>query len=307
MRFLILCLLFVSPAIAQSNRDLADLMWIPQSGARYGHTSYIFEGSQVNIDKDTEQDNLKQNFVQVLGYGFTDALSANFTYRHQAKGETSTKPGATGDNRDYINELGGKNPRLGGIWRVKEQAEGGNALDIHVGYAPDLVDRDVEEDDTDVNAAEGGQTVDVGVRWGAKSEKRQWSLEGNLTWQGERETTYDDGDVSTEDAKYVLEGAYNWQAFMLSFLQFRSRLSLSRTSGYDIDNEFTNSESEVDPVWRGLADATFVWSPWKDIFVIETGVSLFRDYDYDVDVDGNNAEYKDSKGYKIHLSALYQF
>ena len=304
MRFLILSLFFVSSAIAQSNRDLADLMWLPNKGDIFGRSTFVLDGSQVNIDKDTEVDVMKQNFIQDLGYGFTDAFTGVVSYEHQGKGETSTFPG-TGTNRDYVDEVGGKNPRLGAIWRVSEQSEGGKVLDVVAGYRPDLVGRD-EDEDGDLDAAEGGHTVDLGVRWGEKAEKRQWSLEANLVWMGERTTNQPGGDDFVQDSHFSLEGAANWQAFMLPFLQFRGRLSLARTSAYDSENEATGDEFERDAVYRGMGDATLVWSPWQNDFVIETGVGMFYDYDYDVEVNDNTAEYKSGKGYRAHIGAVYR-
>lgn len=307
MRFLLLSVLFVGSAFAQTaERDLKDLMWIPSAGRIYGVTGYTWDGAQVNIDKTTEVDVHDEVVEQSVGFGFTDLISAELTYARQIKGQQEQfTTGGTG-GRTTVDTEGMQNPTIAGTWRFMEQSAGSYTVDIRASYSPDLVDKEGSDNDTELTAGAGGAVYTVGARLGQKNGTSQWNAQLNLQYAGESELENTAGDKETTDATYTIQALYGMQEQMLDFLDFRAEASLQRTSGYDSENA-GSADTKFDPQWVATVGTSFIISVIKDTLVVSPGVSVFYASAQDAETSGTTQEYRDYKGYSANLTALYQF
>lgn len=302
MRFLLLAFLLVGSLAQAADRQLVDLMYLPNAGTLYGETAFNFEGSEYNINKAETQVTTHNTILsQELGFGLTDALYLGVQYEHQLAGEDKIKGG------DSVDTLGSLNPSLKATFRVMDQAAATYNLDIRAAYLPDLFDRETSDNDTEYTAAYGGAAYKVGARLGQKNGTSHWNFEVNLTLLGEAEAKLEDEKL-TKDASFDIEVAYAFQENMLPWLDFRAHAGITRVGGYDVESDDSaTDDSEYDPNWVADVGVKFLVSPINDTLVVYAAMGGFWSKGYDIETAGDKDEVRDFKGWKGSVGALYQF
>lgn len=307
MRFLLLSVLFVGSAFAQTaERELIDLMYLPKAGTIYGETALNFEGTEYNQNKNELQVTTHNMILsQDVGFSFTDSLSVGVQYEQQLKGEAESDNGATPGGTTTVDTEGTRNPTLKGTFRLMDQASSSHTLDILAAYSPDLIDLEGSDNDEKFTASYGGATYKVGARWGQKNGTSHWNFAANLKVLGEAEAKLDSGEKRKKDSSYDVDVSYNFQENMLPWLDFRAHVGLTRVGGYDVKDD--TDTAEVDPNWVGDLGVKFLVSPIKDTLVVYAAMGGFWSKGYDVDTGGTKDEIRDYKGWKGSVGALYQF
>jgi|GEM_PF-4958245 len=302
MRFLLLSLLLVGSLAQAADRQLVDLMYLPNAGTLFGETAFNLEGSEYNINKaETQVTTHNTIFSQELGFGVTDALYVGVQYEHQLAGEDKTKGG------ESVDTLGSLNPSFKGTLRVMDQASATYNLDILAAYLPDLFDRETSDNDKEYTAAYGGAAYKVGARLGQKNGTSHWNFELNLTVLGEAEAKLENEKL-TKDASFDLGVVYAFQENMLPWLDFRAHAGITRVGGYDIESDDAASDdSEYDPNWVADVGVKFLASPLTDTLVVYAAMGGFWSKGYDIETGSDKDEVRDFKGWKGSLGALYQF
>ncbi len=303
MRFLLLAFLLVGSLAQAADRQLVDLMYLPNAGTLYGETAFNFEGSEYNINKAETQVTTHNTILsQELGFGLSDALYLGVQYEHQLAGEAKTKGG------DSVDTLGARNPTLKATFRVMDQGSATYNLDVRAAYSPDLFDREGSDNDEEFTAARGGAAYKVGARLGQKNGTSHWNFELNLTMLGEAETKFDSDEKGTQDASFDIGVAYAFQENMLPWLDFRGHAGITRVGGYDSESlSGGTDDSEVDPNWVADVGVKFLASPITDTLVVYAAMGGFWSKGYDIETNGDKDEVRDFKGWKGSLGALYQF
>ena len=177
-KFLTLALLATSVSgYAADNREIQDIMYLPNAGTTYGFTTGVFADRTIEGTVDTDVTGYRLN--QTIGHTFTDRLSVEGTINYTDL-EAEVKD-------DVIeSQKGISDPSVTARFRTMDESF---RWDVIGGATISLGDREL--DDTEFNNYQGGSSLFAGTQFGGKSESFQWALTGRLTHFMESTTDVD--------------------------------------------------------------------------------------------------------------------
>ncbi|MBA2405804.1 MAG: outer membrane beta-barrel protein [Bdellovibrionales bacterium] len=176
-------------ALAADNREIQDIMYLPNTGTTYGFSTIQITNGEEKADAgDTETTGY--NLTQSIGHSFTDRflLQADLSYADFESDDDSV--GGTKTNQTGISD-----PTISARFRTMDESF---RWDVIAGATLGFVDRE-QDSDGDLNNHQGGSSLFVGTQFGGKSESFQWAILGLLTHNREATVDVDGlGDVDLD-------------------------------------------------------------------------------------------------------------
>ena len=177
-----------------NDRDIYDLMYLPEAGTAYGFTTVGY--GQLKRESDDLGDIDFDGFQidQTLGYALSDRFSLQLNLDY-------TKIDADPDGGSKYDAVKGiSDPSLLARFRAVDEAF---RLDFVGGARINFQDREVKRDG-DTNNTSGGHSFIIGPEVGTKSENVQWFAGAYLVHHLKAETEYSTGfgDATVEDDSY---------------------------------------------------------------------------------------------------------
>jgi hypothetical protein len=261
MRILSLGLLLVSlPVLAE--RNIFDLMFLPQKGTVYGTTSLTLSEGKIWGSSATITES-GYRFSQELGYTVTDRLSVstdmNLLYRK------SNYRYNTNLSSDSTYERGLSDPTINVKFRAQE---GSLIVDLLGGVVFDTGQTKISYD-RKKNNKQGGTSYKAGLNLGQKSSDFQWSILGQYERFGdhhidESKSTYGDS---------TMEG-YNAYLIRVDFLKNVTENSFARFFILSdiIDSREGNGLIAYDPITSYELGPEYQYFYSKDL-LLKAGIS----------------------------------
>ena len=228
----VLITLILSTGIEAANdRDIYDLMYLPEAGTAYGST-YLGFGQQKleaqNSDNDFEVDGFQLS--QTLGYALTDRFSLELDLDYaDIEGDPEV-----GEKYDAAKGL--SDPSLTARFRTVDEAF---RWDLLGGALINFQDREI--DDGDRNNVQGGHSFFVGTELGTKTETVQWLVGAflihNLEAETEVKTDLGDGTLEEDSNNELLvRTALHHRLHEKNFLQWSAQGRFTEEVGNDQEN-----------------------------------------------------------------------
>lgn len=185
--------LVVSTGIqAAPDRDIYDLMYLPDAGTAYGSTYFGFGAQKLEADNsafDVDVDGFE--IGQNLGYALTDRFSLDLDLEYR---DSEADP-KNGDKYDAAKGL--SDPTLTARFRTVDEAFRWDVVGgVSVAFQDQKVDRS-----GDRNNSDGGHSFFIGTELGTKTENVQWVVGAAFIRNLEATTEYETAgrDVEVED------------------------------------------------------------------------------------------------------------
>ena len=167
-KILTLAVLATSVSVyAADNREIQDIMYLPNTGTTYGFTTGVYSDEKIKGTVDTDVTGYRLN--QTIGHSFTDRLSVEGSINY-----TNLK--AEVDDDEIESQKGISDPTAAVRFRTMDESF---RWDVLGGATISLGDREL--DGTEFNNYQGGTSLFAGTQFGGKSESFQWALTGRLT------------------------------------------------------------------------------------------------------------------------------
>lgn len=224
---------------AANDRDIYDLMYLPEAGTAYGFTTFGFGQQKLEADdssNDFEADGFQ--ISQTLGYALTDrfSLSLDLDYA-DIEGDPEV-----GDKYDAAKGL--SDPTLTARFRTVDEAF---RWDLVGGVLVNFQDREI--DDGDRNNVQGGHSFLIGTELGTKTENVQWLLGAFLVHNLEAETDVDvagfDGTVEEDsNNELVIRTALHHRLHEKNFLRWSAAARFTEEVGNDREALFGKEAPE---------------------------------------------------------------
>lgn len=171
-------------ALADSSRNIYDLMYLPKAGTAYGISQANYADARL-MDSDTKIDGEIWNVNQSLGYSLSDMLSL----------QASLGYGQSNYDSGVSDSSGISDPLFNARFRLME---GEYLLDFLGEAAISLGDHEIDKDN-EGDARNGGHEVAAGAQFGRKTEGYQWAFSGLLRYNLESTTDDKSSGVKTKD------------------------------------------------------------------------------------------------------------
>lgn len=160
------CLLAVSAtALAETKRDIYDIMYLPNAGTAYGFTeANLIRGNFMSNDQvKTERDGYQ--FTQTLGYAFSNrfSLQADVNWLQA----TVRRSGTSSFDQEGLSD-----PTLTARYRLIDDA---HSLDLIAEGVISTGDKETKSNNDQDNKL-GGSEYRIGAQYGFKSDNFQWAV-----------------------------------------------------------------------------------------------------------------------------------
>lgn len=251
------------PVLAQSTRDIYDLMYLPKAGTIFGQTQATYGmGSQKVYDessKSTVGENTQTLTAvdQLVGYGLMDnlSLSASIGYAMSKNEFESDASGVADSDNDSD---GVTDPLIEARYRVMDS---GLLMDVLVGGQISIGDAKSPNNNKDGNQLTGGHEAGLGLQVGQDNGGNQWAA--RIGWNYVFEATDKTAGVTTDSNahnQYILE--------VLGLIGVAQNLYLVPIAQYEITESYNDDQggktSQLSQINLG-AEARFVLN--KDLMV----------------------------------------
>ena len=238
--FLSLALLATSTISFAAERNIYDIMYLPESGTTYGATLLsIGRAKQEANDSDTKVSGY--SFYQFLGHSFTDRLAVQFFFDYS---DTEVDPEG---EKKYDSTTGFSDPSFSARYRIQDEAI---LWDFAAGATLSLGDKETEvnsEDRPESDNRQGGNSLFFGTQLGSKTDHFQWALAAQVTHNFKAETEYELENGLEATLEDDAHNELTLQADILNKLAeksfLRSHFTTNFTESYedDRDNETASS------------------------------------------------------------------
>ena len=190
-KFIALAVLVGTSASFASDRDIFDIMYLPDPGTTYGFTTgELVQGERKSDDLgDLDADGYV--IEQTIGHAFTDRFSIEGSVDY-------TQIEYDPEGGEEYDLSGVSDPSIQARFRTMDEKF---RWDIIGGATLSFMDREVK-DDNDRNNLQGGHSLFAGTQFGVKTEIMQWALAGAIIHNMKSETEFDvngGSDVDVED------------------------------------------------------------------------------------------------------------
>lgn len=275
--FLALAVLATSAAsYAADNREIQDIMYLPNTGTTYGFSTVSFLNGEIESDAgDSEITGMSLN--QTIGHSFTDrfSLQASLGYNN-----TETDEDFTGGSKTEATGL--TDPTISARFRTMDEAF---RWDVIGGATIGLGDSEIDSDG-DSNNFQGGSSLFAGTQFGGKSTSFQWAIAGILTHN--METTVDDDNAADEiknDANNELQVRLDLLATLGEKSYLRPHLLANFTESFEDDQspaEETASATtyEVGAEFQHKLSNDLMLRAGVDYGIINTRTAQIDDFSY---------------------------
>lgn len=185
--------------------NVQHLFYKPMAGQIVSDTSYNIteqeykDGSAVANEIETAE------IREVLSYGVSDKLTIDLDIAYQDKEWDVPTPVQKYD--------GFTNPEITARYRVANQADNGEFVDLRISHAPDVFDKEAASGTVDGTVAQGGATYSVGIDYGRNINSFSYKINFDALHNDDSEeiavggasvTGYDD----RTDLNFGVEGQY---------------------------------------------------------------------------------------------------
>jgi hypothetical protein len=297
MKFLLLTvLLTATSAFANSERNLYDVMYLPEANTLFGSTQAAFVWGKAEYENEStgadiaDVDISGYGLAQSVGYSLTDRLfiSASMNYLH-----TETDVDYDGSTSESLTSDGLSDLDLNGRFRLLEDNW---ILDILAGGTLGLGDSKIATDDKDGNNLQGGNSIFAGLQIGMKSAGFQYAL-GLIGTHYFEATEKLDGEKTDVDA-------HTGYAFRGDILNSLAEKMYLRSFG---QIEFINSFEDEDDIKTEQASNITLGTEFQ--YLLSKGLLLRAGVEY---LNQENAIYGNVETVKDHLftflvGANYQY
>jgi hypothetical protein len=231
MKFLILGLLGVSSlSFAQTQRNIFDVMYLPQGGTFYGSTeaAYAYGQSTLHSDEMGDVADFELNgyaVQQTVGYGMTSKFFATATISYEV-GELRVDP--KGGESYTQKSKGESDPSLNAKYRL---VESDYLLDVLAGAVISTGESKLATEDKDGNIKQGGASYSLGLQLGQKIADIQHAFSFIVTHYVKAE---EDGVKLNAHNAYDFRFDFMNPLFQKTFL--RSYISMGLNEGFNDEN-----------------------------------------------------------------------
>lgn len=209
-------------ALAADNRQIFDLMYLPNTGTTYGFSDFSYLKAELDFGTGTAEIS-GPAFAQTIGHSFTDRFSFEGQIGYQNyEGENSV-------SNDTSETSGLTDPRFTARFRAMDESF---RLDVLGGAVVSLGDSETE-DNGDSNALRGGSSLFTGAQFGGKSESFQWAMTSLLTHNFESTTDDESNGKTDDDAHNELMLQLDLLAKLGEQSYLRPHVSATFTEAYD--------------------------------------------------------------------------
>ncbi len=235
-KFLALAVLATSTVSFAAERNIYDIMYLPNAGTSYGASLFSIATAKQEADGG-DSDISGYNFFQTFGHAFTDRLSAQVALDY-----SSIEVDSEGEEK-YDARQGFSDPTFSARYRVMEDAL---TWDIAGGAVLSLMDKETELDSeghSESDNLQGGNSIFIGTQIGSKTESFQWALAAQVTHNFKAENEYElttGQEVTLEDDandELTLQADILNKLAEKSFL--RSHFTADFTESFEDDQENT--------------------------------------------------------------------
>lgn len=283
-KFLALAVLATSTVSFAAERNIYDIMYLPNAGTAFGFTEFSYLSRKIEADGG-DLDVSGWGVGQTLGYSFTDRFSLSGSLNY-IEGEQDPE----GDSSFDVSGI--SDPTFSGRYRAMDEEMKLDLIgEVYLGLNDNEWDLDGDRDNK-----RGGSSLLIGAQLGKIMENFQWAVLGTYTSNGERTIDLEgfprDIDVEGGD-EFLLRG---------DILNKLAEASLLRSH---ISVEFTDKE-EVDGGGT-LFPATTTYEIGTEYqHVCSKDLLLRAGVDYAIaNADSNTRD--DDTAWTVNLSANYQF
>jgi hypothetical protein len=240
-KFLLIFVMLIFKSFA-AERAIYDVMYQPLAGTTFGISEFNSTLETVDSsagDYEVSGPRLKQTFGRSISDELSLSLSLNYA-------DLTTDPN---QGKSFENE-GISDPTFTSRYRLYDEKF---RWDLLAGFRASLKDAEVESNG-DTNNVEGGHALSFGTQFGEKSEKFQWAILANATYNFKRRIDQPGANNEEYNSKFdvILRGDILNQLAEKSFL--RSFVSYEMLEGVTPVNSSVNVDS--------------VYAPEKDVYTI---------------------------------------
>lgn len=283
-KFLALAVLATSTVSFAAERNIYDIMYLPNAGTGFGFTEFSYLSREIEADGG-DLDVSGWGVSQTIGYSFTDRFSLNGSLNY-IEGEQDPE----GDSSVDISGI--SDPTFTGRYRAMDE---GMILDVigavYLGLNDNEWDRDGDRDNK-----RGGSSLLIGAQLGKVMENFQWAVLGTYTSNSERTIELEgfprDIDVEGGD-EFLMRGDILNKLAEASLL--RSHASIAFTDKEEVDGGGTLFASST--TYEIGTEYQHVCS--KDL-LLRAGVDYAR-------VNAQSHIRNDDTSWNFNLGANYQF
>lgn len=190
-KFIALAVLVGTTSSFASDRDIFDIMYLPDPGTTYGFTTGEFADGERESDELGDLEASGYAITQTIGHAFTDRFSIEASLDY-------TNLEYDPESADEYDLTGVSDPTVSARFRTMDEKF---RWDVVGGATISFMDREIESNN-DRNNLQGGHSLFVGTQFGVKTEIMQWALAGLIVHNMKTETEFEvDGgnDVDVED------------------------------------------------------------------------------------------------------------
>jgi len=288
--FALITLLLSTGIQAAQDRDIYDVMYLPDAGTVYGFTTLGFGKIKLESDDLGDEDFDGFELDQTLGYALTDrfSLEVNLSYA-DVEGDPEG-----GEKYDAVK--GVSDPSLLARLRTVDEVF---RWDLIGGAIVNFQDREIERDG-DTNNTQGGHSFIAGTELGTKTENVQWMvgafLVHNLESETEVKTALGDGTIEYDsNNELVVRTSLLHRLHEKNFLRWRAQANFTEEVGHD--RETLLSKRAPQSIYEGGLEYQYAAS--EDLLVRVGGT-----YQY---LNTRTGQIDDFYGWNAYLGANYQF
>lgn len=267
-------------ALADTNRDIYDVMYLPNAGTTYGISDLTYQSVKAKSRSTNPDVKFKGiGFSQSIGHAFTDkfSLQASLDYVRLT------------DDRDT---RGISDPSFLGRYRVMDQRF---RVDVVGGGLVSVGDRKVQSNGKD-NHLLGGSLLQGGVEVGQKKPNYQWSIGGLYTRHLKSQTDYN----SPQNQDYETD-AYNTWDFRADVLNKLLEATFLRThASVYLQDSFRDDQNYKAASATTYEFGTELQQKLLPDLLLRAGVNYLS-------VSTRSAQYERYDGLTFNAGATYQF
>jgi hypothetical protein len=204
----------------KSEKELNDLMYLPEAKTISGTTSIDFSKTEVELSTTvgmvSKIKNDSTTLKQVLGYSINDNSLIGITLAQLLSSKTTYTYGA-GSNRpntsaDYKDE-GFTDPYVNIKERILHQSDKVFDLDLLVSYSPSLGKHKEASTAVKGNAYRGGDLFQLGIDFGKKYSDKSWKLSAGVDLFGKQKSqdATNTNEITETDSRVDINVGFSWQ------------------------------------------------------------------------------------------------
>jgi hypothetical protein len=246
-----LCLIALTLPSFAADRDIYDLMYLPQAGTFFGRTTGTIISGEIKgggapdgIDVDFDGDISGYGFRQEFGYSLTDRFMLQIGADYQnVRSSSEVTVAGLGEFESKNTTKGLSDPSIIARFRALDEDF---LFDLYGGMV--IGTGDSETDGDKANNKQGGNSLILGTEFGAKQDNLQYAFNFQLkhNFEATNKDKDEDGSLTTKaDAHNEIQFGASIQPRLTENLFLSGFATVSFTDEYDDNQEGTTASQTV--------------------------------------------------------------